>query len=52
MRQCYIFADILAPAHNPREEQVLRELSELDSGQITPMQALAKIDEWQKMLVE
>jgi DNA mismatch repair protein MutS len=46
------FADILAPAHNPREEQVLQELSELDSGQITPMQALAKIDEWHRMLIE
>ena len=46
------FADILAPAHNPREQQVLRELSELESSQITPMQALAKIDEWHRMLIE
>ena len=46
------FADILAPQHNPHEERVLRELTELDSGNITPIQALAKIDEWHKMLLE
>ncbi|MCL1975795.1 MAG: DNA mismatch repair protein MutS [Firmicutes bacterium] len=46
------FADILAPAHNPQEERILKELSELESSQITPLQALAKIDEWQKILLE
>jgi hypothetical protein len=46
------FADILAPAHNPREAQVLCELTGRESGQITPMQALAKIDEWQRLLLE
>ena len=46
------FADILAPAHNPQEEQILKELAELDSATITPLQALAKVDEWHKMLLD
>jgi len=46
------FADILMPEHNPREGQVLAELAQLDCGQVTPLEALMKIDAWHKMLLE
>ena len=46
------FADILTPSLNPREGEIIGELCQLDCGQITPLQALSQIDQWQKKLLE
>ena len=46
------FADILAPAHNPQEEEILHALAELDTNSLTPMEARLTLNKWQKLLQE